>query len=401
MTEATSAAAKGKGEPKLWTRELVLIILVNLCVFTNHIMSLSTFPFYIQSLGGTEAVAGICAAAFSFVAVIIRPFVGWWLDNGVRRAALVAGLVLMGLAPLGYVFVPVLSVAIAVRMLHGVGLSFSNSNTATVASDVICRPRFAEGMGYFGMATALASAIAPALGLSLMEGFGFNVLYAVAAAIAGLGLVLFAFVRAPKVDVSKKKLDLRTIINRDSLPATVTMLIFMFTFGALENFVAIFASEASLPSGSIFFLVMSAMLLLVRITLGKLVDQRGEAFFVYSCNAAMLVAFLLLAFVPNAVTYILSAVLAGYAFGGLEPSLQSMALHTSTVETRGSANSTFLCGYDIGYGLGGGIAGSLITGLGYSAMWSIVSLACVLSVIVYVTWALHSDTSFSKMLAGR
>ena len=401
MTEATSAATKGKGEPKLWTRELVLIILVNLCVFTNHIMSLSTFPFYIQSLGGTEAVAGICAAAFSFVAVIIRPFVGWWLDNGVRRAALIAGLVLMGLAPLGYVFVPVLSVAIAVRMLHGVGLSFSNSTTATVASDVICRPRFAEGMGYFGMATALASAIAPALGLSLMEGFGFNALYAVAAAIAGLGLVLFAFVRAPKVDVPKKKLDLRTIINRDSLPATVTMLVFMFTFGALENFVAIFAAESSLPSGSIYFLVMSGMLLLVRITLGKLVDQRGEAFFVYSCNAAMLVSFLLLAFVPNAVTYILSAVLAGYAFGGLEPSLQSMAVHTSTEETRGSANSTFLCGYDIGYGLGGGIAGSLITGLGYSAMWSIVSLACVLSVIVYVTWARHSDTSFSKMLAKR
>ena len=401
MTEATSAATKGKGEPRLWTRELVLIILVNLCVFTNHIMSLSTFPFYIQSLGGTEAVAGICAAAFSFVAVIIRPFVGWWLDNGVRRAALIAGLVLMGLAPLGYVFVPVLSVAIAVRMLHGVGLSFSNSTTATVASDVICRPRFAEGMGFFGMATALASAIAPALGLSLMEGFGFNALYAVAAAIAGLGLVLFAFVRAPKVDVPKKKLDLRTIINRDSLPATVTMLVFMFTFGALENFVAIFAAESSLPSGSIYFLVMSGMLLLVRITLGKLVDQRGEAFFVYSCNAAMLVAFLLLAFVPNAVTYILSAVLAGYAFGGLAPSLQSMAVHTSPEETRGSANSAFLCGYDIGYGLGGGIAGSLITGLGYSAMWSIVSLACVLSVIVYVTWARHSDTSFSKMLAKR
>ena len=401
MSEATTAAAKGKGEPKLWTRDLVLIILVNLCVFTNHIMSLSTFPFYIQSLGGTEAVAGICAAAFSFVAVIIRPFVGWWLDNGVRRTALVVGLVLMGLAPLGYVFVPVLSVAIAIRMMHGVGLSFSNSTTATVASDVICRPRFAEGMGYFGMATALASAIAPALGLSLMEGFGFNALYAVAAVIAGLGLVLFAFVRAPKVDVPKKKLDLRTIINRDSLPATVTMLIFMFTFGALENFVAIFASEASLPSGSIYFLVMSAMLLLVRITLGKLVDQRGEAFFVYSCNAAMLVAFLLLAFVPNAVTYILSAVLAGYAFGGLEPSLQSMAVHTSTEETRGSANSTFLCGYDIGYGLGGGIAGSLITGLGYSAMWSIVSLACVLSAIVYVVWARHSDTSFSKRLANR
>lgn len=395
------AAHAGKPAAKLWTRDLVLIILVNLCVFTNHIMSLSTFPFYIQSLGGSEAVAGICAAAFAFVAVIIRPFVGWWLDNGVRKVALVVGLLLLGAAPLGYVFVPVLSMSIAFRMLHGIGLSFSNSTTATVASDVICRPRFAEGMGYFGMATALASAIAPALGLSLMEGFGFGTLYAAAAGIAGLGLVLFTFVRTRKVNVPKKKLNLRTIINRDSLPATATMLVFMLTFGALENFVAIFAAENSLPSGSIYFIVMSVMLLVVRITLGKLVDQRGEAIFVYTCNAAMLVAFLLLALVPNTATYILSAVLAGYAFGGLEPSLQSMAVHISTDETRGSANSTFLCGYDIGYGLGGGLAGSLITAMGYSSMWMIVSLACVASVLTYVAWARHSDTSFSKNLARR
>lgn len=398
---AEQTAHAGKPAAKLWTRDLVLIILVNLCVFTNHIMSLSTFPFYIQSLGGSEAIAGICAAAFAFVAVIIRPFVGWWLDNGVRKVALVVGLLLLGAAPLGYVFVPVLSMSIAFRMLHGIGLSFSNSTTATVASDVICRPRFAEGMGYFGMATALASAIAPALGLSLMEGFGFGTLYAVAAGIAGLGLVLFAFVRTRKVDVPKKKLNLRTIINRNSLPATATMLVFMLTFGALENFVAIFAAENSLPSGSIYFIVMSVMLLVVRITLGKLVDQRGEAIFVYTCNAAMLVAFLLLALVPNTATYILSAVLAGYAFGGLEPSLQSMAVHTSTDETRGSANSTFLCGYDIGYGLGGGLAGSLITAMGYSSMWMIVSLACVVSALIYVVWARHSDTSFSKNLARR
>ena len=397
---AQTNASQGT-QPKLWTKDLVLIILVNLCVFTNHIMSLSTFPFFIQSLGGTEAIAGICAAVFSFVAVIIRPFVGWWLDNGVRRAALVIGLLLLGLAPLGYVFVPTLSLAIALRMVHGVGLSFSNSTTATVASDVICRPRFAEGMGYFGMATALASAIAPALGLELMYGFGFQVLYATAAGIALLGLVLFMFIHAPRVEVPHKKLDLKTIINRDSLPATVTMLVFMFTFGALENFVALFASENGLPSGSIYFLVMSAMLLLVRVTLGKLVDEKGEAFFVYSCNAAMLVAFLLLAFVPTTPTFIVSAILAGYAFGGLEPSLQSMAVHTADDASRGSANSTFLCGYDIGYGLGGGVAGSLITAAGYTTMWSVVSLACVVSVLIYFFWARHSDTSFTKILKAR
>ena len=58
-TAAIGQSAHAGSGTRLWTRDLVLIILVNLCVFTNHIMSLSTFPFFIQSLGGTEAVAEI------------------------------------------------------------------------------------------------------------------------------------------------------------------------------------------------------------------------------------------------------------------------------------------------------------------------------------------------------
>lgn len=395
-----SSARPARPQCKLWTRDLVLIILVNLCVFTNHIMSLSTFPFFIKGLGGTEALAGMCAAFFCLVAVIVRPFVGWWLDNGARRAVLVAGLILLAVAPMGYVLAPVLAAAILLRMVHGAALSLSNSTTATVASDVIARPRFAEGMGYFGMATALASAIAPALGLELM-GLGFNVLYAAAAAISILALVLFCFVRTPRPKTEKRPLSIKGLVNRDSLPATCTMLVFMFTFGALENFAAIYAANEGLLSGSIYFVVMSVVLLLVRVFLGRLVDERGEAFFVYTGNAAMICALLLLAFAPNAVTFLLSGALAGYAFGGLEPALQSMAVHTATDETRGSANSTFLCGYDIGYGLGGGVAGVLITSVGYANMWAIVALACVASVVLYVAWARHSDTSFSKQLARR
>lgn len=62
------------------------------------------------------------------------------------------------------------------------------------------------------------------------------------------------------------------------------MLVFMFTFGALENFVAIYAANEGLPSGSLYFVVMSV--LLVRVFLGKMVDECGEAFFVYTGNVA-------------------------------------------------------------------------------------------------------------------
>ena len=89
-------------KPRLWTRNFVLIIVINFLVFMNHIMLLSTFPFYIESLGGSEALAGLAATLFSLVAVLCRPVVGWMLDTGKRRAILLIGLAGMLLMPLGY-----------------------------------------------------------------------------------------------------------------------------------------------------------------------------------------------------------------------------------------------------------------------------------------------------------
>ena len=63
------------------------------------------------------------------------------------------------------------------------------------------------------------------------------------------------------------------------------------------------------------------------------------------------------------------------ALAGLEPALQSMAVHSSSPAERGSANSTFFCAYDIGIGLGGGIAGWLITAAGYENMFLVLSAA--------------------------
>ncbi len=82
-------------------------------------------------------------------------------------------------------------------------------------------------------------------------------------------------------------------------------------------------------SGGLFFTVMAVLLFLSRVTIGKLADKRGEALFVYSCNGLMLAALLLLALVPGNVTFLIAAALSGYAFGGIEPALQSMAVHTA------------------------------------------------------------------------
>lgn len=395
---------------KVWTRNFLLIILINFLVFMNHIMVLSTFPMFLeQVLGLNEAVAGAAAFAFSAVAVILRPIIGWLLDCGRRRGVLLIGLTGMLLMPLGYaasaaftasgyVLTAAVALALVCRMLHGAALAFSNTTGATIASDALPQKRFAEGMGYFGMATALATSLAPALGLALMKA-GFTVLFLTASGFMLISLLLCLMMKPLSVPQAEKKpLDFKTLIDADAVPASVICLVFLLTWGALENFLADYAIKNSLPSGGIFFAITAVMLFLVRVTIGKLADKKGEGIFVYSCNAAMLAAFLLLAFAPGNFSFYFAAVLAGYAFGGIEPALQSMAVHIAPPERRGSANSTFLCAYDIGLGGGGGIAGVLISALGYRSMYLILSLATVVSVLLYVFWGRHHRSSFSRTL---
>ena len=380
---------------KLWNKDFILIIVINFLVFMNHLMILSTFPFYIEYLGGSEAVAGFAAALFSIIAVVFRPFIGWMLDNGKRKIILIIGLCGMALMPIGYLVFATLYLAFVCRMLHGASLAFSNTSTSTIATDIIPKPRFAEGMGMFGLATALATAVAPALGLALMDYMGFTTLFLFAAVSIVTALILFLIMKVPKVEVEKKPLNLKGVIDKDAVPASATALVFMLTYGALENFTAKFAAEQNLPSGGIFFAVMAVALLLTRLLAGKVTDRHGESFFAYSCNAAMLIAFLLMGLFPNVVTYLLAAVLAGFGFGGLEPALQSMAVAIAPPERRGSANSTFLCAYDIGIGVGGGIAGVLISSFGYSQMFVIMTVFNILSVVIYVLWGRNHPSSFT------
>lgn len=393
---------------KLWTQDFVFIILINFLVFMNHIMVVSVFPMYLeQVLGLNEAVAGAAALGFSLVAVLLRPFIGWLLDQGRRKEILIVGLTGMLLMPLGYLVSDVLAaagyalsgavaLALICRMLHGAALAFSNTSGATIASDALPQSRFAEGMGYFGMATALATSIAPALGLLLIN-VSYRLFFLTAAVFMVICLALFAFMHThQKPVVQKQPLSLKGLIDADAIPASVICLVFLFTWGALENFLADYAIKYDLPSGGIFFAITAVMLVLTRLTVGRVADQKGEGIFVYTCNAAMLGAFLLLALAPSNAAFYLAAVLAGYAFGGIEPALQSMAVHIAPPERRGSANSTFLCAYDIGLGGGGALAGVLISAIGYQHMYLTLSLATVLSVLLYVFWGRKHPSSLNR-----
>ncbi|MCD7982458.1 MAG: MFS transporter [Clostridiales bacterium] len=392
---------------KLWTKDFVCIIVINFLVFMNHIMILSTFPLFLErELGQGEGFAGGVILAFSVVSVLFRMGFGHLLNQGRRRLFLVIGLAGMLLMPIGYIFsIVILGVGLAAtaaivltvvcRMLHGISLAIANTTTATVASDSLPETRFAEGMGYFGMATALGTACAPALGLTLMN-ISFRLLFAAASVFILISLIILMKMNIREIVITEKQpFRLKGLLEKTAIPASVICLVSFMTWGALENFLSEYAIKYDLPSGGLFFAITAVMLIVTRVTIGRQADRFGEGIFVYTCNISMFIAYMLLAFSPGLATFIAAAVLAGYAFGGVEPVLQSMAIHIAPPERRGSANSTFLCAYDVGIGGGGAIAGFLISGFGYHNMFLIQSCAAIVSILLYVFWGRNHPSSFS------
>ena len=156
----------------LWTKIFVIIIVVNMLAFFGFNMTIVGFPVYVASLGANDVIVGLVNTFNAVAALAIRPFSGLILDRVTRRNVLLAGLAIMGASTLASAAFPIAGVILGLRLLHGVGWGFSSAATSTLAADVIPTSRFAEGMGYVGLATALTTAVAPALALALLHSSG-------------------------------------------------------------------------------------------------------------------------------------------------------------------------------------------------------------------------------------
>lgn len=370
-------------QTKLWTGSFIKICLVNFFIFVNFHALLPTFPFFVTALGGDAVVIGLATALFSIASIVSRPFVGWLIDTKGRRTILILGLIGMTLIPMGYFVSAGIALAVLLRTAHGAFHAASSNASSTWVADIIPISRMGEGLGMYGLSMAISTAVAPALGLAVMNAWGFRPLFAVAALSALLALLIGISIRKRDYKLSTQPLKFSALFERMSLPASVTQFFFMMTYGVIEVYVAIYATGHDLPGGGIYFICIAVATVLTRILLGRAVDKYGEGILVYTGNAAIVAGTLLLVFVHNLPGYILSALLLGYSFGAIQPSLQTMAMHAVAPERRGAASSTFFVAFDLGIALGGFLAGVLIDRFGYDRMFLIIALSSVISLIYY------------------
>lgn len=384
----------------LWTKNFILMCVVNLVMFIGFQMLVSTFPFFVMHLGGDEAVAGVASGLFSVSSLMMRPVVGWILDNKSRKILLFFGLAGLVLLPVLYAAINIIVLILLLRLFHGIFWASTTTSLNTNASDIIPKEKFGEGMGYFGLTATISLSVAPLIGLTVMDKLGFNALFLSSACIVAVAFILSFNIKVKETTKGRSPTSVKNIfkniINKNALPASAVMFLFLMPYGAVTTFIAVYAEQIQIGSGGLFFAVMAISTGIVRIFSGKISDKKGEAPIVYTGVICMAVSLILIANLSSPLTFIISALLFGVGFGGMAPTMQAMAMRTSPPERRGSASSTYLCAFDLGMGLGGVISGYFVRWFGYSHMYKFMIVTLLFSFLVYFFWARKTPSAFKK-----
>lgn len=369
---------------KIWTRDFTLIVLSNFFIFLGFQMTLPTIPLFVEELGGNDQLIGFVVGIFTLASLLIRPFAGKILEIKGRRLVYATGLGIFVLSVGSYGFVHSIFFLFMMRMVQGVGWGFSTTASGTIATDLIPAHRRGEGMGYYGLSGNIALAFGPTLGLALAGKISFTSLFLICALLGLVALIFSSFIRYKKVEPqleSPKRLDL---FEKTAIPPSLLLFFITFTFGGIAAFLPIYASQEYVSGIEWYFLLYALALLVSRTFAGKLYDQKGHQAVFIPGTLLIMIAMLLIAWLPNSYVLYLAGVLYGLGFGTVQPALQAWSVKESPPQRRGMANATFFSFFDLGVGVGAVIFGQVAHLFGYSSIYIFSAVSVFISILLYL-----------------
>lgn len=371
---------------KLWNRDFIIACLSYFLVACSFSLLMPTIPIFLsQELGVEPARIGVVLSSYVLALLLVRPFSGFLVDTWPRKPVLLLGTLLFVAVFTGYYFAASVLFLIVLRFVHGLFWGLATVSANTVAIDIIPSARRAEGIGYFGVNANVAMAFAPYFGVLIYDGHGFHALVTAALLMGVLAVVAAAFIRVParQCIAEKPPVSLDRFILVKALPILFNQLFLAFGWGTLVAFAVLYGKEVGIHNSGIFFLFLAGGVVLSRVTAGKLVD-RGHL------HRMMAIAILLIAtgFTGFALfhdirMFCLSALLIGLGYGTLFPALQTIYINMAPAAQRGTANSTYLTGFDLGISLGMLLGASFAEGHGFPAMYLLTGALSFMALIIY------------------
>jgi Arabinose efflux permease len=379
---------------KLWSKDFILICLISFCASASIQILNNTTPLYVDSLGGTAGFSGILSGVFTAAAVISRVICGNLADKKGRRLVTVWGCILFALSTMAYNIFPYLQPLLIARLIQGLGFAAVGTATGAAVADVLPENRMGEGIGYYGLGQALATAIGPYLGLALIFDNNFKWLYWITTAIIFVICILSSICRYEKNQDIKTPLAVRgseseignsgllRLLEKSTVKPALIQLINTIGASSIVVFLALFAVKRGFVQPGLFFTIAAMVMIIARLYISRYVDHCSPRVIVIPGVLCGILGLLILAFCTSQLLFFIAGALYGAYNGLCSPVLNAVAIKEAPVYRRGAATATFYICVDMGIGLGGMLWGFVIDHTGFSFTFCAAAVCMALSIIL-------------------
>ncbi len=112
-------------------------------------------------------------------------------------------------------------------------------------------------------------------------------------------------------------------------------------FGGIASYLPLYTEQEGIAGIEVYFLIYALFLMITRAFAGRLYDRYGHIVVFLPGTSLILIAMLLLFWLPNSFILFLAAALYGLGFGTVQPALQAWAIDKASTNRKGMANATF------------------------------------------------------------
>jgi MFS family permease len=376
-----------KQKPKLWTAGYINVCIANFLMACSFNLLMPSIPLYItEHLGVAQSKTGIVLSSYTIALLFVRPFSGYIVDLYSRKKVLLVSFICYVSIFSGYFWATTVILLVLVRFLHGIMWGMCSVSTSTLAIDLVPAERRAEGIGFAGTFMNVAMAAGPFIAIHIYQQQGFNTLIGYAIGMGILGIIAVSLIKAP----ARPKLKNREKISFDRfflLPAWavfLNQLLPCFAWGSIGSFVAQYGKHIGIPNAGVFFLFFAAGIIASRTFSGRLVDKGYVHKVNVTAMAIISVSFFAFSILHGLYPFCITGLFIGLGFGMMLPAMQIIYVNMAQNNQRGTANSTYLLGFDVGCSAGM-LAGGFITGMWtFEALYLTSSCLCLIGILLYI-----------------
>jgi predicted MFS family arabinose efflux permease len=240
--------------------------------------------------------------------------------------------------------------------------------------------RRAEGIGYWGLSSIAAIAVAPPLAFLVMQRGGWMWICIIC---GGLNVLMGAIAWmlddshhvAPGEGAATGRAPL---LEWRVLVLSFTLFLYSFGYGAITSFSAVYADALGISPKSIYLTTLAVVILLTRPFSGSLADRIGYRRVFVPSLALIACGIALLTVRGTRASFVASAVVFGLGFGTAYPTFAAYVMRDVNPRRRGAAFGAILAAFDTGIGTGSTTVGWLIQEFGFTTAFG---TAAVLSAI--------------------